>query len=77
MDTNVHRLGHLHLRLQHSSHLLLVVLYKSRLHHVDAVFALNLIAVMQEKRLVTRQFFLNRLNWHLINRLADLERIHG
>lgn len=67
MDTNVHRLGHLHLRLQHSSHLLLVVLYKSRLHHVDAMLALNLIAVMQEERLVTRQFFLNRLDWHLVN----------
>ena len=67
MDTNVHRLGHLHLRLQHSSHLLLVVLYKSRLHHVDAMLALNLIAIMQEERLVTRQFFLNRLDWHLVN----------
>ena len=67
MDTNIRLLRHLHLRLHHSSHLLLVVFNKSRLHHVDAVFALNLIAVMQEERLVTRQFFLNRLDGHLVN----------
>ena len=67
MDTDVHRLGHLHLRLHHSSHLLLIILNKGRLHHVDSVLALNLIAVMQEEGLVTRQFFLNRLDWHLVN----------
>jgi len=42
-------LRHLHVLLLHllATHLLLVVLDESRLHHVDAVLALDLIAVVE------------------------------
>lgn len=68
---------HLLLLGHHAAHLLLIVFNKCGLHHVDAVLSLNFVAVMEKESLIARQFLLNWLNWHLINRLTDLKCIHG
>ena len=66
-----HRHRHLHLHL-HSFHLLLEVFDKSRLHHVDAVVALDLLTVVEKELLVATKLILYGLYRHLIDGLADL-----
>lgn len=72
------QLWHLvHLLLHCVTHLLLVVLNKGWFHHVDPVLSLNFIAIMEKEGLVTRQFLLDRLNWHSLDRLTNLESVHS
>ena len=79
-----HHWLHLHLRIHvhicYSSslhHLLLVILNKSRSHHIDSVLSLDLVTIVQQKGLKTGQLFLNWLHWHLIDCLSNLESVHG
>ena len=69
-----HLAWHLH-RHGHTVHLLLKVLNEGRLHHVDAVVALDLLAVVQQERLVAGQFVLDWLNGYLVDGLPDLQRV--
>ena len=62
----------MHLLLHHAAHLLLIVLNKGWFHHVDPVLSLDFIAIVEKEGLVTRQFLLNRLNWHSLDRLTNL-----
>lgn len=71
-----HLACHLH-RHWHAVHLLLEVFNKGRLHHVDAMVALDLLAVMQQERLVARQLVLNGFDRHFIDCLPNLQRIQG
>lgn len=57
-------------------HLLLIILNKSRSHHIDAVLALDFITVVKQKCLKTSQFLLNGLHGDFIYRLANLQSIH-
>ena len=66
----------LHLLVHHAAHLLLVVFNESRLHHVNTVLALDLVAVMHKEGLITRQLLLNRLYGHLVYRLTNLQCVH-
>ena len=69
-----HLAWHLH-RHGHTVHLLLKVLNEGRLHHVDAVVALDLLAVVQQERLVARKLVLDWLNGYLVDGLPDLQRV--
>ena len=71
-----HLARHLH-RHRHAVHLLLEVLNKGRLHHVDTMVALDLLAVMQQERLVARQLVLNWFDRHLVDSLPNLQGIQG
>ena len=66
-----------HLLVHHSAHLLLIIFNESWFIHGDTVLSLDLVAVMHEKGFVTRQFFLNGLDRHLVDRLAYLQCIHS
>lgn len=72
-----HLLRHHILLGHHTSHLLLIVFYERRFHHVYAVLSLYFITVMKQESLVTRKLFLNRLNWYFINGLTNLESVHS
>ena len=69
-----HLAWHLH-RHGHTVHLLLKVFNEGRLHHVDAVVALDLLAVVQQERLVAGKFVLDWLNGYLVDGLPDLQRV--
>ena len=63
----------------HAIHLLLLVVVfdESRSHHVDSMFPLDFIAVVQQKRLIPCKLLLNRLNGNFINCLSYLESFYG
>ena len=68
-----HHLGQRHL----ASHLLLVILDESRLHHVDSVLSLNFFTIVQQESLITCQLLLDRLDGNFVDGLADTEGIHS
>lgn len=59
-----------------STHLLLVVLNKCGLHHVDTVFTLNFFTIMQQELLVSAHFLLDWLNWNLVDSCSNLKCLH-
>ena len=46
-------------------------------HHVNSMFALDFFTVVQEECLIPGQLLLDGLDWHLVDRLANLECIHS
>ena len=53
----------------------MIVLNKCRSHHVDSMFPLDLVTVVEQKGLITSQLILDWLNWDFVDRVTHLESI--